>query len=455
MTTLAATEPSLEPPSHPDTIGRVLRNRAFLRLWMSQAFSQVASNMVNFALLLRVRNIVEVHDIKQANTAISLVILSFSLPAVLFGPIAGVIADKMNKKVVMGSTHLLRAVAVCCFIFINPKWHVGSILIAIYLVTFLFGIAGQFFAPAEGSTLPVLVPRGQLISANALFNLTNTGAQLIGFATVGPILIKIIGIDHLFEVSMAIFVVCAGLIASLPRISSQKTERATEETPSTSPMRALWRDIKEGLVFILQDPILIKAIAFLTLAATTFLMIAALGPDYVTGIIGLPKEDIGLIVGPAGTGVFIGVLIVGRVASRVPRERLIDFSLTAAGINILILALAKGTLNLFWPGDGVPLSVLTVICGFFAMLLGFSNAFILIPAQTMLQERTNEEIRARVYATFFTISNTVAFVPIFFAAASADLFGVVEVLTVVGLIVATIGAFSLLKWNKPAAPAVA
>jgi MFS family permease len=448
MTTLAATEPSLEPANHPDTIGRVLRNRPFLRLWMSQAFSQVASNMVNFALLLRVRNIIEVHDLKQANTAISLVILAFSLPAVLFGPIAGVIADRMNKKVVMGSTHLLRAVAVSCFIFINPKWHVGSILIAIYLVTFLFGIAGQFFAPAEGSTLPVLVPKGQLISANALFNLTNTAAQLIGFATVGPILIKLIGIDHVFELSMVIFVLCAGLIASLPRVSPPRSEAS--ERSYTSPMRALWRDIKEGLVFILQDPILIKAIAFLTLAATTFLMIAALGPDYVTAVIGLPKEDIGLIVGPAGTGVFIGVLIVGRVASRVPRERLIDFSLTAAGINILILALAKGTLNLFWPGDGVPLSVLTIICGFFAMLLGFSNAFILIPAQTMLQERTNEEIRARVYATFFTISNTVAFVPIFFAAASADLFGVVEVLAVVGLIVATIGGFSLFKWNKPA-----
>lgn len=445
MTMHAASEPNLDPAQR-DTISQVLRNTAFLRLWLSQAISQVASNMVNFALLLRIRNIVEIHDIKQANTAISLVILAFSLPAVLFGPIAGVIADKVNKKVVMGSTHVLRAIAVSLFLIIRPSWHVSSILIATYLITFLFGIAGQFFAPAEGSTLPVLVPRAQLISANALFNLTNTAAQLIGFATVGPILIKIIGIDNLFGVTMVLFVVCAGLIASLPQISPPKNGKGAAQ--SGSPMGSLWKDIKEGLVFILQDPVLIKAIAFLTLAATTFLMIAALGPDYVTRVVGLPKEDIGLIVGPAGTGVFIGVLIVGRVARKFERERLIDLALTSAGINILILALAKGTLNLFWPGDGVPTSVLTVICGFFAMLLGFSNAFILIPAQTMLQERSNEENRARVYATFFTISNTVAFIPIFFAAASADLFGVVEVLAVVGLIVATIGTVSLLKWNQ-------
>jgi len=445
MTSVAAHGGNPNPGEERDTISQVLRNGSFLRLWMSQAISQVASNMVNFALLLRVRNIIEIHDLKQANVAISLVILAFSLPAVLFGPVAGVIADRMNKKVVMGATHVLRAIAVSCFLIIRPYWHVQSILIATYLVTFLFGIAGQFFAPAEGSTLPVLVPRAQLISANALFNLTNTAAQLIGFATVGPILVKVLGIDELFGLTMVLFVICAGLIASLPRISPPKAKGAPT---GDSPMKGLWRDIKEGLVFILQDPILIKAIAFLTLAATTFLMIAALGPDFVTGVIGLPKEDIGLVVGPAGVGVFAGVLIVGRVARRFERERLIDLALTSAGINLFILALAKDTLNLVWPGDGVPRSVLVVICGLFAMLLGFSNAFILIPAQTMLQERSTDENRARVYATFFTISNTVSFIPIFFAAASADLFGVVQVLVVVAVIIGSIGSISILRSSR-------
>ena len=450
MTAHAAASPLPDPGNERDTISQVLRNRAFLRLWLSQAISQVASNMVNFALLLRVRNIIEIHDFKHANTAISLVILAFSLPAVLFGPIAGVIADRVNKKVVMGATHVLRAIAVSCFLIIRPYWHLQSILIATYLVTFLFGIAGQFFAPAEGSTLPVLVPRGQLISANALFNLTNTAAQLIGFATVGPILVKVLGIDDLFALTMVLFVLCAGLIASLPRIKPQGLEK---KPPSgLSPVKALWQDIKEGLVFIRRDPVLIKAIAFLTLAATTFLMIAALGPEFVTAVIGLPKEDIGLIVGPAGSGVFAGVLVVGRVAKRFERERLIDMALTSAGVNLLILALAKGALNIVWPGDGVPRSVLVIISGFFAMLLGFSNAFILIPAQTMLQERSTEENRARVYATFFTISNTVSFVPIFFAAASADIFGVVQVLVAVALIIGSIGSISLLRSRR--APAV-
>ncbi|HET8524861.1 MAG TPA: MFS transporter [Thermomicrobiales bacterium] len=436
------------------SVGSVLKNPPFLRLWLAQAISQTATNMVNFALLLRVRNIIEVHDIQQANTAISLVILAFSLPSVLFGPLAGVMADRMNRRLLMAATNALRAVAVLCFLVINPEWHVETILVATYLVTFLFGIAGQFFAPAQGATIPALVPRAQLISANALFNLTFTAAQLLGFATVGPVLIKLIGINELFVLTVVLFIVCTVLVMTLPPTPPPPRNAATAET---RPMTRLWSDIKEGMVFILQDPYLMKAIAYLVTAATTFLMVAALGPQFVTGVIGLPKEDIGYIVAPAGFGVLFGVLVVGQVVKRYSREAVIDWALALAGVTLGLVAIGKDTLDFFWTGGSSPLWLSTTVTAFFAMLLGICNAFILVPAQTMLQERSHEHIRARVYATFFTISNTVAFVPIFFAAASADLFGVVQVLVIVALIVAAVGFSSVIRrrsaesarWARP------
>ena len=425
-----------------DTIGAVLKNRAFLRLWLAQAISQTANNMVNFALLLRVSNIIEIHDLGQANTAISLVILAFSLPSVLFGPLAGVMADRVNRRTLMAVTNLLRAVAVVCFLVIRPGWHVETILAATYVVTFLFGIAGQFFAPAQGAMIPTLVPRAQLISANALFNLTFTAAQLLGFATLGPILIKVIGIDTLFMLTVGLFVVCAGLVMTLP--SSPPPPRAADANGRPSPMLRLLADIKEGLVFILQDPFLMKAIFYLTLAATTFLMVAALGPEFITSVIGMPKEDIGYIVGPAGVGVFVGVLIVGPVAKRFERAALIDWALGLAGVMLFMLAMTKPILTTIWPGDGPSQRVLVIVSATFAALLGVCNAFILVPAQTMLQERSHEHVRARVYATFFTISNTVSFIPIFFAAAFADLFGVIQVLVVVAILIGTLGFSSVI-----------
>ncbi|MDQ2654864.1 MAG: MFS transporter, partial [Chloroflexota bacterium] len=79
----------------------VLTNYAFLRLWIAQAVSQTANSMVDFSLLLSVGEVVEFHNIAQANTAVSFVILAFSLPSVVFGPIAGVVADRISRRTVM------------------------------------------------------------------------------------------------------------------------------------------------------------------------------------------------------------------------------------------------------------------------------------------------------------------------------------------------------------------
>lgn len=434
------------------SIGAVLRNGAFLRLWLVQLITQTCQNMINFALLLRVRDIVELHHLPQANTAISLVILAFSLPAVLFGPVAGVVADRLNKRYLMCGLNLSRAVSVLLFLAIRPGWHVETILIANYLVVFVFGMAGQFFAPVEGATIPLMVKRHQLLSANSLFSITITASQLIGFAAVGPILVKVLGIDRLFGVTVVLYLICAGIVLTLPKTPVAKM---SEEHRSLGLMSRLWVDLKEGLLFILQDPMLMRAIGYLTIASTTFLMLASLGPEFVISVIGLTKEDIGYLVAPAGLGVLTGVFLVARMVRRLGREWLVDLALVMAGIFLLLLATSREMLTAILPG-GPTTGTITIVCAVFAFALGLCNAFILVPSQTMLQERSHEEVRARVYATFFTISNTVAFIPIFFAAASADIFGVVGVLTVVAILVSGIGVTFLFhrsnaehaKWDR-------
>ncbi len=434
-----------------DSIGAVLRNGAFLRLWIVQALTQVAQNMINFALLLRVRDVVEAHDLAQGNTAISLVILAFSLPAILFGPLAGVVADRVNKRALMAILNVARAVAVLMFLLIRPEWHPETILAAYYVVTFLFGIAGQFFAPVLGATIPLVVNRHQLVSANALFNLTFTAAQLVGFAAAGPVFVKLLGIDTLFISTVVLYIACAALVMTIPPTPSRAVA-----VPHGGLARMVVNDIKEGLVYILQDPILMRAIGYLTLAQTTFLMVAALGPEFISGVIGLDKEDIGYIVAPAGIGVLVGVLIVPRVLRRFGRGWLIDVALTLAGLMLGGLAAVRYVLDWIWLDGASPVWLVTAIAAAFAALLGMCNAFILVPSQTMLQERSHEGVRARVYATFFTISNTASFIPIFFAAAFADLFGVVQVLAVLAIIIVGLGGSALIhrrqaersKWER-------
>ena len=192
--------------------------------------------------------------------------------------------------------------------------------------------------------IPALVPRENLVPANALFNLTFTASQLLGFAILGPLLVKVIGVDSVFALTLAIFVVCALIVLSLPSPSIVRKMANGDQ----HPMLRLWLDVKEGLVFIAGDPVLMRAIAYLTIAATTFLMIAALGPEFMSKVIGLPTEDIVYVVLPAGLGVITGVVLVNRVLKIFARDKVVDIALTTAGLSLMGIALVDPIFNAIW-----------------------------------------------------------------------------------------------------------
>jgi MFS family permease len=423
----------------------VLSNFPFLRLWIAQSVSQTANSMVDFSLLLRVGEAVNYHNVAQANTAVSFVILAFSLPAVVFGPIAGAVADRVSRRTVMVATNLIRAALVVLFLLVQPTWPVVLALASYYTISFMFGAVGQFFMPAQGASIPALVPRDQLTAANALFNLTFTATQLLGFALLGPLLSQALGVDTLFLVTMAAFVVSALLTLWLPPMPLPVRVGASEPA---HPFRRIWADVREGLVYIRQDAVLVKAIAYLTFATTVFMLVAALAPNFVSTVVGLAPSDIGYLVAPAGLGVIVGVVLVPRLSSRFRRDTLIDAAVVIGGLSLLLLALSREILAaVMGPGEA-PQRVEVGVAGALAAVLGVCNALVLVPSQTILQERSHEHIRARVYATFFTITSVVSFVPIFFAAAAAALFGVVTVLSAVALLLIVVGAVGLIGGSR-------
>jgi MFS family permease len=432
----------LRPRQH-GSFRAVLGNYPFLRLWIAQAVSQTANSMVDFSLLLRVGQTVDYHDVAQANTAVSFVILAFSLPAVVFGPIAGAVADRVSRRNVMVITNVARAALVLLFLLVQPIWPVQIALVSYYSVAFLFGAVGQFFMPAQGASIPALVPRDQLTAANALFNLTFTATQLLGFAILGPLLSQALGVDMLFVVTMIAFAISALLTLWLPAMPIPHLVVSVERA---SAVKRVWTDIREGLVYIKQDAILTKAIAYLTFATTIFMLIAALAPNFVATVVGLPPGDIGYLVAPAGIGVIVGVVIVPRLSSRFRRDALIDWAVVVGGFSLLLLSLSREILTRLL-GE-VPQMVEVTVAGALAAILGICNALVLVPAQTILQERSHEHIRARVYATFFTITSVVSFIPIFFAAAAADIFGVVTVLAAVAILLIGVGASSLIRARR-------
>lgn len=422
------------------SIKTVLRNQGFLRLWILQGLTQTAQNMINFSLLILVREIIETQNISEANTAISLLVLAFSAPAVIFSPIAGVVVERTDKRTIMIVANGLRALAVLAFLALNPEWPAVLTLAALYTITFFLGAVGQFFGPAQLASIPAIVRPRDLISANALFNLTFTGSQVLGFALIGPLAIKLLGTERTLVGILFLYIATTALATLIP---STPPSYRPEQSADQHPFRQFLREAREGLSFVADRPLLIKSIIYLTLATTTYLMIAALGPEFITDVLGLPSEDIAYVVAPAGLGVVVGALFVNRVTKVIQPVRLVDLGLIGAGVSLALFALTEPVGEALGFSNDDPGKVLILISVCFAATLGISNAFILVPSQTIMQRASPQEGLARVYATYFTISNIFSFAPVLFAGAIADIVGVLRVLVAIAIMLALTGIYNL------------
>src|SRR5215212_1636286 len=298
MTTPATAAPA-------SNILSVLRNRNFLFLWLAQLLSQTAQQMINYVLL------VQVDSLSQSSTAVAGIILAFTLPAVLLSAIAGVFVDRQPKRRVLIATNVGRALTMLGYIFLTGHQFGFGALTVLYVATLLFAGISQFFVPAEGAAIPLLVRRNELIAANSLFNLTFTGSQLLGFLILGPLVLKLLVQNNNFApfyiVLGLLYVGCTVLTFLLP-----KNERIAPGDNADSSLRARVKDaldeLKEGWAYIRADQAIFAAIIQWSVAIAVLMMLAVIGPRFISLELGLKPEDLYVFMFPGGIGLVIGVV---------------------------------------------------------------------------------------------------------------------------------------------------
>lgn len=426
--------------------GAVLKNRLFLLLWAAQLLSQTAQNVINFAV------VVEVERLTRSSTNVSWVIVSFSLPAVLLGPLAGVFVDRTSKRAVLLWTNILRALLMLAFL-------LGPIsLQSVYAMTFAASAVSQFFLPAEGAIIPLIVRRRELLTATSLFNLTFTGAQVAGFVLVGPLLYKVFG-DQSFDIAvMAVIVmytIAAGCIAAI------RQREPIQGTIWQAVRRALnvvhvWKDMLETRRFVGRAPGLTLAITHLTLATALLMAVATLGPGFVNRVLGLSAEDTGYILAPAGVGMIASTALLGQFAVNADRRLLAGSGLVAMGLLLVALGYVRPVFNalLGEPGGagtllpGELIGFIVLVCVITA-LLGVAFSLVTIPAQTLVTEATEESIRGRVFALLFMLTQTASAIPVVVVGVLADTLGIVPMLASIGVLVTLVGLWTFKSLAVP------
>lgn len=407
---------------------RALSERSFLYLWIGEVFTQISVNLFNFFLILIVFNLT------QSNTAVSLVVLSFTIPAILFGTIAGVYVDRWNKKKVLVLSNLIRAGLILLLLpFINNP-------LGIYIISFLVTTVTQFFIPAESPIIPLIVKKENLLSANALFGVGIFGSILIAFVLSGPILI-LTGASNTLIILAAILLLAGGIISliKLPVVKPKK-DNLKEEAAN------IIKDLKHTLIMIKQTRTVSGALLMLAVSQILILIVATIAPGYAKTVLGINVEDFPLLfVAPAALGMFIGASIIVNKYHSHPKEHVITAGLFISAVAFMLLPFGSKvasrdfvqTLNMYLPQilDINILHFMVVV----AFILGIANSFVFVPANTILQEKTSETIRGKTYGFLNTLVGVLSFVPIIVVGGLSDLIGVSAVIVGIGICLLLIG----------------
>lgn len=435
----------------------LLKKRQFLYLWLAQLISMTVLNASNYALL------VLIEEVTGSTTLVGLAIICFSLPALIFGAPAGVFVDRMNKRQVLWGSNCLRALAT--FVFVISLLLNHRQLVPVYLLTFLISTIGQFFSPAEGSTIPKLVSEEELMPALSLFNITFMLSNALGFIIVAPLALTLLPpftlfhlhvrpIDQLYALIGVSYLVCAVLIALIPKSSfAQPTQAerdqhhlAKEETSFAhelvNTLGDVWMEMRQGWSFVRRNKLLFLAVVQLSFAGVLLLVIGELATPIVTKLLGLPAKAMAFIFAPAGIGLVAGSVLMPRITYRLGRSRAILIGSIALTLATLLLPLwvllAQHLLPQTWNAN--PLVLFLV--AFIMFCAGVALDFVNIPAQTAMQEQSPDWIKGRVLALQLMFYNACAIPIILFIGGFADLFGIDRVLYLMSVCSLAFGLWS-------------
>ncbi len=422
----------------------VLANRSFQRLWTGQWLSQISQNTVNFVL------IVLVERLTGSSIHLALIILSFTLPGVIFAPISGVIIDRWPKKYVLVASNALRVLLVLSYLVLlrlAPDHNNGWVLLALYTLTFVMSTVGQFFNPAHAAMLPLVVGRSQLLAANSLFNLTLALSQVIGLIILGPLAVKLIGIDAAFVVVAILYGIAALLLSGLPR-----DEPGTQHQNAQSGWQRAKLELKEGASFVARDRFVLTSMIHLTLIASLVMVLAMLAPGIAARVFHLSPEDAIIVFAPAGLGMLLAAVLLGRWSGRAPKQRLVRGGLAAmifgyALFGVLAWRFQVTNQRLVLDASMMDLPVISAALILstvaLSLLLGLAMSTVNIVSQTLLQEHTPDQLRGRVFSVQFMLNNLVGIPPMLAIGALADWIGIPQMLVGISLAIVVVLGITL------------
>ena len=362
----------------PDETRSVLAIPAFRRLWQAMAFGSLGDWLGLLATTALAQQL-SGGDYATANFAIAGVFIARLLPAVFLGPLAGVIADRFDRRKLMVAADVIRfALYISIPIVSNYFW--------LYTATILVECVSLFWSPAKDATVPNLVPKEKLESANqvSLFAAYGTAPIAAGLFAILALFSSAIAsafpsfkgtsIDIALYINALSFAFSAWTIFHLREIP--KRNQAGQKADSS-----VGKSLIEGYQAVSSSKIIRGLIVGMIGAFIAAGAVIGLARTFV-GDLGGGDAGYGVLFGSVFTGLAIGIAFGPKIFAQFSRRRLFGASLTVAGSFLVLLA-------------SIPNFTLAV---FIVIILGAFSGLCWVTGFTMLGLEVHDDVRGRTFA---------------------------------------------------------
>ncbi len=393
-------------PPRENELRAVLRIRSFRMLWISLSLSSLgdwlgflATTSVAYALS---------SGYGPRNYAVAIVLFVRLLPTVLIGPIAGAWADRFDRRTTMIVTDLIRfGLFLSIPLYLTLWW--------LFVATFLIECNSLFWIPAKEASIPNLVPKDRLETANKLSLLTTYGFGAVAavvFAALSFVNRVLAHNFHWFRtnpvnlslyIDALTFLVSALTIINLRELSG--VPRAARD--ESGEQLSLWKSITEGARFLGSQRWLKGLVLGVCGATGAGAAVIGLSKAFATIDLGGGDAAYGTLFGTVFVGLASGMFLGPRLAGSLSRRRVVGIGIVASGITLTIDAV-------------VPNFALAVLA---TAALGFWAGLVWVVSLTLVGSEVSDELRGRTFAFIYNLMRLVLLAMVVLAPTSAGLIG--------------------------------
>ena len=341
-----------------------------------------------------------------------------ALPFLVASPIAGVFADRMDRRqLILGCECFLALLTLLMGVVVASGklavWH-------LFTFTLLTGIAWAFVDPIRQSLVPVLVPKPDLMNAVALNSAAFNMTKVIG-PSLGGLLIVAFGAAGNFFVQGAAYAVVVLIVYRM----------VVPATPGEARRSSPLANLKEGLSYVWTNPIVFALMAAALVPRVFAMPFQTLMPVFQKDVLQVGPEGLGMLLAAPGLGALLAGLALATLSSRIKRQ----------GVFMLVSLIVLGFLMIVFSWTtSFSLSLLTLVCQ------GVFQIFYMATTHTMIQLIVPDRLRGRVMS-IYALDRGLMPVGSLFAGVCAHYVGAPVTVTLMGAIVIVLAL--LIAWRAP------